>query len=412
MSGRLRLADRRLRQRRRVPRLGADLRPRAARAGLPHLPRRQDALRRPRPAARLRGAADHRHLPGRLRLDAQLGRARRSGSTGGTTTWLASSRRASPRPPTSSTSTTRSPSRPSAGWPSTRARSGDGRPLFLCVSFTHPHDPYAIPRSATGTATATTRSICRACRRPARARWTRTAAGWRGSSTWTAVEITEADVRRARHAYYGEISYVDDQVGRLLATLRAVRPRGRHGRAVHRRPRRDAGRARPVVQDALLRVGGARAADRPGAGALRAAPRWRRRSRSWTWRRPCSTSAAASSEPAPLERRREPRCRCSRAATAGAPHRCSPSTPPRARSAPILMVRDGACKLIWSEADPPLLFDLAPTRTSGANLAAEPDARRDLARLRRPRSIATGTRRRCARRSWPASARGASPGAR
>ena len=34
-----------------------------------------------------------------------------------------------------------------------------------------------------------------------------------------AVEITEADVRRARHAYYGEIAYVDDQVGRLLATL-------------------------------------------------------------------------------------------------------------------------------------------------------------------------------------------------
>ena len=34
-----------------------------------------------------------------------------------------------------------------------------------------------------------------------------------------AVEITDADVRRARHAYYGEIAYVDDQVGRLLATL-------------------------------------------------------------------------------------------------------------------------------------------------------------------------------------------------
>ena len=33
---------------------------------------RQDALLRPRPAARIRGAADHRHLPGRLRLDAGL----------------------------------------------------------------------------------------------------------------------------------------------------------------------------------------------------------------------------------------------------------------------------------------------------------------------------------------------------
>ena len=50
------------------------------RAGYAHLPLRQDALRRPGPAARLRGAADHRHLPGRLRLDAGLraaGRAHR-----------------------------------------------------------------------------------------------------------------------------------------------------------------------------------------------------------------------------------------------------------------------------------------------------------------------------------------------
>ena len=109
---------------------------RAAGAGLPHLPRRQDALRRPRPAARLRGAADHRHLPGRFRLDAQLGRARRSGSTGGTTTWARSRRRASPRPPTSSTSTTRWPSRPSAGSPSTRARAD--APPAVPVRLVHP----------------------------------------------------------------------------------------------------------------------------------------------------------------------------------------------------------------------------------------------------------------------------------
>ena len=41
---------------------------------LPHRAGRQDALLRPRSAARLRGAADHRHLPGGLRLDARLGR--------------------------------------------------------------------------------------------------------------------------------------------------------------------------------------------------------------------------------------------------------------------------------------------------------------------------------------------------
>jgi arylsulfatase A-like enzyme len=36
---------------------------------------RQDAFRRPRPASRLRGAADDRHLPGRFRLDPRLSQA-------------------------------------------------------------------------------------------------------------------------------------------------------------------------------------------------------------------------------------------------------------------------------------------------------------------------------------------------
>ena len=50
----------------------ADGRPRPARRRLPHRGGREDALRRPRSAARLRGAADHRHLPRGCRLDAGL----------------------------------------------------------------------------------------------------------------------------------------------------------------------------------------------------------------------------------------------------------------------------------------------------------------------------------------------------
>ena len=49
--------------------------------------------------------------------------------------------------------------------------------------------------------------------------------------------------------------------------------------------------------------------------------------------------------------------------------------------APLLMVRDGDLKLIWSETDPPLLFDLASDPDERRNLAAEPDAAADLARL-------------------------------
>ena len=56
---------------------------------------------------------------------------------------------------------------------------------------------------------------------------------------------------------------------------RGVRPARRHDRALHGRPRRDAGRARALVQDGLLRAVRARAADRLGARPHRAGPRRR-----------------------------------------------------------------------------------------------------------------------------------------
>ena len=78
MSGPAAVPHPRLRQRRRVRLRHPDLRAPPAPRRLPDLPVGQDAFRRARPAARLRGAADHRHLPGRLRLDARLHAARRA----------------------------------------------------------------------------------------------------------------------------------------------------------------------------------------------------------------------------------------------------------------------------------------------------------------------------------------------
>ncbi len=70
--------NRRLRQRIRIPSLDPDLRALSQARGLPHLPLRQDAFRRRRPAARLRGSGHHRYVSGRLRLDADLGRPQES----------------------------------------------------------------------------------------------------------------------------------------------------------------------------------------------------------------------------------------------------------------------------------------------------------------------------------------------
>jgi choline-sulfatase len=96
------------------------------------------------------------------------------------------------------------------------ARSDDGRPFLLLVSFAHPHDPYEIPRvywdryadvDLPRTPTLPLEDVDPHSRR------VRTMCGA------DAAELTEDDIRRARRAYYGAISYVDDKVGELLHTL-------------------------------------------------------------------------------------------------------------------------------------------------------------------------------------------------
>ncbi|MEM8922526.1 MAG: choline-sulfatase [Actinomycetota bacterium] len=96
------------------------------------------------------------------------------------------------------------------------ARDPDERPFFMTVSFIHPHDPYVarpewwdrydhdaidLPEGmATADADAHTRRI-------------------RAGIEADTVGFTEAQTRNARHGYYANISYVDDWLGRLLATL-------------------------------------------------------------------------------------------------------------------------------------------------------------------------------------------------
>ena len=100
------------------------------------------------------------------------------------------------------------------------ARSRDRRPFLLVASFSHPHDPFAVPQRywdlyrdsdidmpaptiAPEALDAHSRRLRRVC-------------------AMDAEPVTEAQVRDARHAYYGAIAYIDDLLGRLMAAVRSA----------------------------------------------------------------------------------------------------------------------------------------------------------------------------------------------
>ncbi len=263
-------------------------------------------------------------------------------------------------------------------WLSERARKGkERRPFFLCVSFTHPHDPYAIREEYWNRYRESEIDLPQVpplawqAMDPHSQRLTRV-------SDMGGVTITEEDVRRARHAYYGAIAYVDDHVGRLTTALRRfglaadtiVLFTADHGEMLGERglwykmhffewalrvplivtaPERFAPSrvASPVslvdVMPTLLDLaGGAPDPVLAGDGASLV---------------PCLEGGPMPDRPVLAEYTAE-----------GA-------------LAPILMVRDGSLKLIWSEADPPLVFDLARDPHELTNLAADPAHAGELARL-------------------------------
>jgi choline-sulfatase len=260
-----------------------------------------------------------------------------------------------------------------------RARGGEGRPLFLCVSFTHPHDPYAVPRRYWDRHREEEIDPPRVPPLPEAAQDAHSRRLGRVADM-AAAEVTAADVRRARHAYYGEIAYLDDQVGRLLDTLErfglardtVVLVTADHGEMLGERglwykmhffewalrvplivrapPAFGARRvAQPVslldLAPTLLDLGGG-LAEPALAGDGRSLLPLLRAGDSALPPRPVLAEYTAEGTPAPL-----------------------------------LMVLDGDLKLVWGEADPPLLFDLAADPDERRDLAGEPARAADLARL-------------------------------
>jgi choline-sulfatase len=102
------------------------------------------------------------------------------------------------------------------------SRGHDARPWCLTVSFTHPHDPYVARRKYW--------DLYEGCEHldpevapipyedmdPHSKRIM-------DASDWQRSEITPEMVRRARRAYFANISYVDDKIGEILAVLEATR---------------------------------------------------------------------------------------------------------------------------------------------------------------------------------------------
>jgi choline-sulfatase len=101
------------------------------------------------------------------------------------------------------------------------ARATDPRPWFVTVSFTHPHDPYvarreywnrydpgAIPMPATG-------PIVESGLDPHSRRLRHVIAA-------DTTEVTDDQIRDARHAYYANTAYVDDHIGELTGALERI----------------------------------------------------------------------------------------------------------------------------------------------------------------------------------------------
>jgi choline-sulfatase len=96
------------------------------------------------------------------------------------------------------------------------ARSADDRPWMMTVSFTHPHDPYVARREFWDRydhASIPMPTVGRpADPDPHSRRLERVIA----ADTTT---VTDEQVRTARHAYLANVSYVDDHIGAILAAL-------------------------------------------------------------------------------------------------------------------------------------------------------------------------------------------------
>ncbi|ASP22822.1 choline-sulfatase [Antarctobacter heliothermus] len=102
------------------------------------------------------------------------------------------------------------------------ARGKDDRPWCLTVSFTHPHDPYVARKKYW--------DLYEECDHltpevPAMAYEDHDPHSKRifDANDWRSFDISEEDIRRSRRAYFANISYLDEKIGKLLEVLEETR---------------------------------------------------------------------------------------------------------------------------------------------------------------------------------------------
>ena len=257
-------------------------------------------------------------------------------------------------------------------------RSGDERPFCYVVSFSHPHDPFTIPRKwwdlyrdqdipmpASGYAQADLHPHERRLREVC---------------AMNGAEVTEDQVRAARRAYYGAISYVDDHISGLTGLLRET---GRldstviivtsdHGEMLGERGAwykmsfyEGSARVPLVVRAPALFPPGRVAAPVSTMDLL-----------------PTLAGLAGTGQPGivgPIDGR------SLLPHLSGTPDRDEVTAEYLAEGAiaPIVMIRRGHRKFIHSPSDPDQLFDLAADPGERANLAEDPAAAGLMAEFRR-----------------------------
>jgi choline-sulfatase len=98
------------------------------------------------------------------------------------------------------------------------ARNDDDRPFCLVCSFTDPHDPYNCPKEHWDRYDHASINLPRVGALPDSEldpHSRRLRAAYQADVT----KITDEDIKNARRAYYGQISYIDDKIGNLLKAL-------------------------------------------------------------------------------------------------------------------------------------------------------------------------------------------------